>query len=333
MIIVAVSLALVGAVAFSGAAVLQGHAVRTASGGRALDPRTWLRAARRPAWIGGVLCSLLGAAAAVVALSLAPVSLIQPIGVVAVPLAVLLSARWAGVRATSRAWWCAGLCVAGVAVFVVVSAGEVTGTPTGAGAALVAAIVVLLAVGGLSALGAAGPSRWQCPANAAAAATCFGAMCVLVKVASTTYATAGVAGFAQPAAVMVLVGILAAGATGAWLCQRAYAVGSPEVVLGCLTVLDPLVAVVLGRVLLGEGAHQGAAGVALLVLGGSAAVAGVAGLTRLHPAVRRHHAVPSDAPPPSVGAVRPSIDPEPTIDPSPRTAADRTDELERTLTC
>lgn len=326
VIIVAVPLAALGAVAFSAAAVLQGRAVRSASEGRALDPGTWLRAARRPAWVGGVLCSLVGAVAGVVALTLAPVSLIQPIGVVAVPLAVLLSARLSGVRPQGRVWGCAALCMVGVAVFVAVSAGGAATTATGAAAAGVAAAFVLMVVAGLSMLGAAGPQRWQCPANAAAAATCFGAMCVLIKVASTAYVAGGLAGWAHPAALMVLAGIVAAGGAGAWLCQRAYAVGPPEVVLGCLTVLDPVVAVMLGRLLLGEGAHQGAISVALLVVGAGAAVAGVAGLTRLHPAARCHHRA-SAAPP-----VTPATSSADLTPPVTRTERDA-HRLERTPTC
>lgn len=80
------------------------------------------------------------------------------------------------------------------------------------------------------------------------------------------------------------VGIVAALLGGAWAVQQAHAAGAPAVVVGCLTVIDPLVAVTLGSTMLGEGVAgsavtvSGLAGLAVLAL--SAAVF----LARHHPA-------------------------------------------------
>jgi hypothetical protein len=49
------------------------------------------------------------------------------------------------------------------------------------------------------------------------------------------------------------MGIALALVGGGWAVQRAHAAGASAVVVGCLTVIDPLVAVVLGVAMLGEG--------------------------------------------------------------------------------
>ena len=59
--------------------------------------------------------------------------------------------------------------------------------------------------------------------------------------------------------MLCLVGLLAATALGAYFVQNAYASGPPDLVIAGLTVVDPLVAVVIGIV----GARRGLAGPAL----------------------------------------------------------------------
>ncbi len=63
--------------------------------------------------------------------------------------------------------------------------------------------------------------------------------------------------------------------------QQAFASGPPEVVVACLTVVDPIVAVVLGVALLGEGVPD--APLPLMFGCAAAAAAGVAALARHHP--------------------------------------------------
>ena len=89
-----------------------------------------------------------------------------------------------------------------------------------------------------------------------------------------------------------VAGIGAAVLVGGWLVQQAFGAGPPEVVIACLTVVDPIVAVLLGAVLLGEGAATPRD--TWLLLGGAAitATAGVIALARHHP-----DAVAARAPP------------------------------------
>jgi hypothetical protein len=80
-----------------------------------------------------------------------------------------------------------------------------------------------------------------------------------------------------------VAGIAAAVLVGGWLVQQAFASGPPEVVIACLTVVDPIVAVLLGAVLLGEGVATPAETWVLLAGAAITATAGVIALARHHP--------------------------------------------------
>ena len=55
--------------------------------------------------------------------------------------------------------------------------------------------------------------------------------------------------------IVCIVGLLLAAALGAYFVQTAYSVGSPDLVIAGLTVVDPLVAVAIGIAVLGEAAQ------------------------------------------------------------------------------
>jgi hypothetical protein len=95
--------------------------------------------------------------------------------------------------------------------------------------------------------------------------------------------TPGLAGLLDPAVAAAIAGIGVAIVVGGWLVQQAFASGPPEVVIACLTVVDPIVAVILGAVLLGEGAATPPATWVLLIAAASAAAVGVVGLAKHHP--------------------------------------------------
>ncbi|OLT22278.1 hypothetical protein BJF78_07775 [Pseudonocardia sp. CNS-139] len=80
-----------------------------------------------------------------------------------------------------------------------------------------------------------------------------------------------------------VAGIGAAVLAGGWLVQQAFGSGPPEVVIACLTVVDPIVAVLLGAVLLGEGAATPPETWFLLAGAAITATAGVIALARHHP--------------------------------------------------
>jgi len=88
----------------------------------------------------------------------------------------------------------------------------------------------------------------------------------------------------------VLAGVVAAILVGGWLVQQAFTSGPPEVVVACLTVVDPIVAVLFGIVLLGEGNATPSGHWVVLGAAAFAATVGVAVLARHHPDATRRAA-------------------------------------------
>lgn len=300
MTILAIGLTLIGAVCFAVASVLQHHAVTTTdhpdetgrvgeigqadepAGTRPLSARHLLAIVRRRRWLQGAGLAAIGSVVNGIALLMAPLRVVQPVGVLAVPLAVLLSAAKARRRPSGGVLLGAGLTVGGVAVFVVASAGSATthtpsATATLTAGLVVAALVVVLAVAGLARHGR-GPLR--CLALASAVATAYGLLSALVRVAAQAAADTGIL---SPLVLGCAAGALVAFAAGAWLVQHAYHAGAPEIVIACLTVVDPIVAVVLGAVLLGEGATTPVGAWGLLGAAALTATVGVLTLAHHHP--------------------------------------------------
>jgi hypothetical protein len=289
---IAIAAAGLGAVCFALAATLQHRVVGGAvdGAGRGLTPRLLYALATRPTWLAGLALSVAGGTLHLSAVALAPLPVVQPVGALAVPVAVLLAARAAGRRPSPPVLAGVGLTVTGVVAFVGLSAGDpgtrpvlLDGLPwTVAGTAAV--------VGGLAVVAAARPGWVRNAACAAAAAVAFGTETVLLR------AVVRVGGQVEaPTAAVLLAGALVALLAGGWLVQQAFAAGPAEPVVAALTVLDPIVAVGLAAVLLGEGTPAPPAGLAAAAL----ATAGVLTLARHHPdaAGRRSH-VPGPRPVP-----------------------------------
>jgi drug/metabolite transporter (DMT)-like permease len=79
------------------------------------------------------------------------------------------------------------------------------------------------------------------------------------------------------------VALLAGAALGAYFVQNAYSSGPPDLVIAGLTVIDPMVAIGIGIVVLGEAAGAPLWAVAGFVVAGGLAVWGVLQLARHHP--------------------------------------------------
>ena len=83
-----------------------------------------------------------------------------------------------------------------------------------------------------------------------------------------------------------LLGLLLATALGAYFVQNAYATGPPDLVIAGLTVVDPMVAVVIGIVVLGEASQAPLWANGVFIMAGVIAVWGVFMLARNHPQTR-----------------------------------------------
>jgi hypothetical protein len=297
----AIALAVLASVGFAGAAVLQHRAVAAQSDtapddgtSDTLSLRGMRAVTRRPGWLLGLGLAAGGSTLHAVALVLAPLSVVQPVGVLAVPIAVVLTALRTRRRPARGVLVGVALSVAGVAAFVGIAAGTAVSTPAPNGSTLFAGVVVAGIVLVLAAIGYARTGWVRCVSCAMAGAVAFGLVSALVRAVSQTV-TSGESFILDPAVLTALIGVVAAVLVGGWLVQQAFASGPPEVVVACLTVVDPIVAVLLGVVLLGEGAATPAATWLLLLAAGAAATAGVFALASHHPdaAGRTAPAVPA----------------------------------------
>jgi threonine/homoserine efflux transporter RhtA len=76
--------------------------------------------------------------------------------------------------------------------------------------------------------------------------------------------------------------LLAAGA-GAYFVQNAYSSGPPDLVIAGLTVIDPMIAVGIGVIVLGEASQAPAWAAVLFAVAGAVAMWGVFRLAKHHP--------------------------------------------------
>lgn len=272
--VLAVGLALCSAFLYALAAALQRLAAGR-TGDRQHDGRAFFSAlVRQPVWWGGVGAMAAGAGIHVVALGLGSVTLVQPLGVLALVLALPLDARFER-RVVSRAEWAAaGVLVAGLGGLLALAPHRPE-----PGAALPGGLVVtVIAVGGVLALLVAASARLRtggrAVCRAAGAGLCAGATSGLVRPVlhglhrgplDAGVLTAGVAVLVLP-----VVGLL--------LLQTAYRDGGLDAGLATQTTTDPVVAGTIGIAVLGERFTGGPGGA---VLAAACAVVTVAGLVWL----------------------------------------------------
>lgn len=262
MTLLAIALAVLGAVCFAFAARLQHDAVAS-TGARA-------GVLRQPRWLGGLALLVAGAGVHAAALGMAPLTVVQPIGVVAIGLTALLDRRFREMPAIL-------LTTVGVGAFVLLASGSATATRVAPDAELTAGLVTLgaIAVPGLVAA-LTSNARIRAVAFASAGGVAYGYVSVLMRAVSQSVQQGGF-GLSHLASVL---GIALSLAVGGWLVQLAYAGGPPHLAVACLTVVDPLIAVGIGAFLLGEAAHLSAVTGAALFACALAAVCGVFALAR-----------------------------------------------------
>jgi hypothetical protein len=291
MTALAVALAALAACGYAMGARLQHSGVHDTIGDRGLGVRSQMRLVRNNRWLLGLIALGSGAALHVSALGLAPLSVVQPVGVLALPITVLLNVwqQGLGMRDLNRSAVFAVLASAGgVAVFVLFAVGSATSTPVGPEEEVVATQFVAVAALTLGLIGLLTRSKVRCMAYAAGCAVAYGYVSLMMRGVAQQVG----AGKLADIDLGPLVGIVLAMFVGGWLLQHAYASGPPDLVVACLTVIDPLVAVGLGIGLLGEADRVDTVTAVGEAVCAAVACAGVFALARYHPETRQQR-VPS----------------------------------------
>ncbi|WP_186779385.1 DMT family transporter [Streptomyces salinarius] len=263
-----VLLSLVSAVAYAGGAIVQ-EQVAASSPGAQYAPL------RRPGWWAAVGLNGLGGLLHVVALALGPLSLVQPLGALTIVFALPMAAIFVGRRAGATAWRGALMATVGLAgLLSLVGASDAQSLDTAqrVGAAVVTG-------GAIVALMIAGRAAHRHPAVrsillATASGIAFGMSSVFTKTVAVDW-SGGVSAADLPS--LTVIGVLAT--AGMMLSQASYRGAGLAAPLATLTVVNPVVAAVVGITMFGETFRYGTTGTALALSCGVVAAGGLIMLT------------------------------------------------------
>ncbi|MEU7019106.1 DMT family transporter [Streptomyces sp. NPDC046203] len=262
-----VLLALVSAVAYAAAAIVQERVAASAA-----VPR--YAPLRRPAWWGAVLLNGVGAALHVAALALGPLSLVQPMGALTIVFALPLAALFVGRRAGRTAWRGALMATVGLAGLLSLAGGTAE-QPLASGERRLLALVTFGAVAALFTVAhLVRRPALRSMALAAAAGVAFGIASVFTKTVAMDFRFA--APLAEWASLLVLSALAV---TGLLLSQAAYRGAGLAAPLAMVTVVNPVIAATVGLTLFGESFRYGAAGGAGALACGAVTAGGLVLLT------------------------------------------------------
>ncbi|CAB4615602.1 MAG: multidrug DMT transporter permease [Actinobacteria bacterium] len=233
----------------------------------------------KPQWLSGTAFMALGIGLQLAALSLAPLIVVQPIGAIALVITSVLNARVTRTRLNRGTILAISLCTFGIAAFVSMASGVANETVLNddrlrevlsvLGVILVLFIVLFFTLG----------KHAKALTYVVGAGVLYGFVATLAKVVIQRIYQAQF----EWLTFFCLLALLGAVALGSWFVQNAYASGPPDLVIAGLTVIDPLVAVSIGIVILGEAT---AASVPVMIGFGFSAILAVIGvflLSKVHP--------------------------------------------------
>ena len=159
-----------------------------------------------------------------------------------------------------------------------------TETPISDGQIITILIVLLVIAAGLTALWLWLRARVGALFYIVAAGIMYGFVATLAKVVLSRIQS----GDFEWLTILCVVALLAGTGIGAYFVQTAYASGPPDLVIAGLTVIDPIVAVLIGLIVLREAEHAPWGAYVGFAAAGALAVTGVFQLARYHPEVVSH---------------------------------------------
>jgi drug/metabolite transporter (DMT)-like permease len=289
MLLTGVLVAIAAAAANALGSVLQRSASRhhEPGGGRR---RAVFDLLRRPAWSAGIGAHVVGFALQAVALTLAAISVVQPVLIVELPFTLVLSALLLRTPMGRRAWSAIAAIALGLALllFCLVPAGGDPGATSGV-AWLVGTAVVLVVLAVLTVLGRAGRGRRRALWFGLATGVTYGYNAALLAGLAPAYGQ----GLLGVLTAWQTYGVLVGGTVSFVFLQQALQAGDLIWAQPGITLANPLVAITWGFVVFGEraaldvwtlGALAGAAGI----------VAGTVVLSRVEHAAVAHEVRPED---------------------------------------
>jgi len=288
MVWLAVFLAVVGAFFLAIGAQRQGSAVKADTGGLALSSNGFLRLLRNPRWMLGLLFLALGMVMNAIALVSAPLTVVQPIGAIALVITTVVNAKDQGLTINRATVVAISACVTGSALFVLLAVNVTQENHhVSAEDELTIVLLLALAVGIFGTLAVLFKHRMNAFVYILGAGVLFGFVAVLTRIIGKHLLDPNGL-FLFNVQWYTLIAIVAAGGLGSWFVQSAYSGGPPDLVIAGLTVIDPMVGIAIGIVILGELPPDVHAVMAIaMAAAATLAIVGVIALSRHHPEVTK----------------------------------------------
>jgi drug/metabolite transporter (DMT)-like permease len=244
-----------------------------------LSLKQLLSVVARPKWLSGTAFMGLGIVLQLAALSLAPLIVVQPVGAVALVITSILTARSTKSRLTRPTLIAIGFCTVGIAAFVLMASGVAKETELNDDRLreVLGILLVILAI--FAALFFTIGSRAKALTYVIGAGVLYGFVATLAKVVIQRIYQQQF----ELLTILCLVALIGAVALGGWFVQNAYSSGPPDLVIAGLTVIDPLVAVSIGIVILGEAKSADLLTMLGWLVSAVIAIIGVYLLSRVHP--------------------------------------------------
>lgn len=243
-----VTVALLAAVCFAVASVLQHDGALRARQRSPLHPGLLVELAGKRGWLVGVAAQATGVALHLLAVNLGPLSVVQPVLTVGLVVALGLQ-RLAGRRVSRPAMLSAGLVVLGLSVFLAVMPADPPAWPAGAEAWAPGLLLAGLVLGAALAAGYLTSGTVRCVCLGAAAGVLMASSAALGKAWGGVLASSGVVGLAGSWQFWAALGC---GAGGTLLSQAAFQAGPLGGALAPMMAIDPVIGVGLGVVVFGE---------------------------------------------------------------------------------
>lgn len=281
---IGIPLALTGAIFLSLGAQFQHRGVNKVEANtveitQGLNRRQLFLLLSRPSWVLGTLMLGLAIVLQLSSLNYAPLIVVQPLGAVALVMTTILNARMSRVSPTRASLIAIAMCIGGVGFFVTVASFTAVDRPV-KDEHLITILVILAVVLTAVALSFLFLRHWfKAIFYIIGAGVLYGFVATLAKVIINRVQQ----GNFEWLTLTCLLGLLLAAALGAYFVQNAYSSGPPDLVIAGLTVVDPLVAVGIGIVVLGEASQAPLWAAIAFVVAGIVAIWGVFLLAKHHP--------------------------------------------------
>ncbi len=244
---------------------------------------------RRPSWVIGTLLLGLAVAFQIGSLSLSPLIIVQPIGVVGLVITSVLNSRVSGVHLGKRVRASISLAVLGIVAFVTIAAFTARDRPVTDTKLIVILITFAVVLALALILFLAFRHRGFALIYIVGAGVLYGFVATFAKAVIGRFQQGEFEWLTWACVLALLVG----GLLGMVFVQNAYSSGPPDLVVAGLTVIDPIVAVLIGIVVLQEAAGAPGWAVLVYIVSGIVAIAGVIGLARFHPQAGGESAAPA----------------------------------------